>query len=185
MTRFTRSDWLAVGLAVLGREGPDALVLEALCQRARRTRGSFYHHFDSIDEFIAELAAHWRQTHTLDLIAKADGRRTPRERLDHLNSLAVALDPRIEQGVRRLAARHAAVEAVCHTVDAERVAYLARLYEASGRYSSAQALALARIEYAAFVGLQIVAPDARPKELRALYESFLALTGRMSTTRTA
>lgn len=185
MTRFTRSDWLALGLALLGREGPDALVLETLCQRANRTRGSFYHHFDSIDEFIAALATHWHQTHTLDLIAKADSRRTPRDRLDHLNSLAVVLDPRIEQGIRRLASRHAVVEASCRTVDTERVAYLAKLYETSGRYSSTDALALARIEYAAFVGMQIVSPDARPEDLRMLYDSFLALTGRLSTARTA
>jgi len=129
-------------------------------------------------EFLARLAGHWRQTFTEDLIASAGKSGPPSARLDHLNRLAVRLDGRIEQGIRRLAASEPAVALVLAETDERRVAWLAQMYEASGRYDAKDALALARIEYAAFTGLQQIMPNASPQDLRALYQDFMRLTGR-------
>ncbi|MGL4440692.1 MAG: hypothetical protein ACRCUE_15615, partial [Bosea sp. (in: a-proteobacteria)] len=100
------------------------------------------------------------------------------DRLDHLNKLAMALDPRVEQGMRRLAAVAPEVAIICQAVDARRAAHLEGLYVASGRFSPEQAHVLARVEYAAFVGFQITSPDAGPAEMASLYQAFVALTGR-------
>lgn len=176
--RFSRSDWLDLGLEALAEAGPPGLTVEALCERARKTRGSFYSHFDGTEDFLSALAGHWRAAFTEALIEAANAQARPGARLDHLNRLAVRLDPSIEQGMRKLAASDAGVAQVCRDADARRMDYLAQLYEASGKYDAAQARALAQIEYAAFVGFQQIAPDASPADLRQLYQDFLQLTGR-------
>lgn len=176
--RFGRGDWLALGLKALGEGGPEALTIEALCARAGRTRGSFYHHFETIDAYLAALAGHWSEQYTEEVIRRAETRSNASRKLDHLNTLAVDLDARVEQGMRRLAASDEHVRAMCRTVDARRISYLAGLYEQTGRYTAEEAEALARIEYAAFIGFQVIAPDTPRAELRATYDALLRLTGR-------
>ena len=47
-------------MQLLSEEGPPALSLERLTEAAGRTKGSFYHHFQGRDGFLAALVAHWR-----------------------------------------------------------------------------------------------------------------------------
>lgn len=176
--RSTRSDWLALGLAALAEAGPEALTIDALCKRAGRTRGSFYHHFETSEAYLAALSEHWRERYTEEVIRRAQMRSSGMRKLDHLNTLAADLDQRVEQGMRRLAASDERVRATCRVVDAQRISYLARLYEQTERYSAEEAGALARIEYAAFVGFQVIAPDTSRAELKAIYDELLRLTGR-------
>ncbi|MFN3260463.1 MAG: helix-turn-helix domain-containing protein [Pikeienuella sp.] len=59
MARLGREDWLALGRAAIEEEGPSGLTVEALTRRAGKTRGSFYHHFESQGAFLRALAAAW------------------------------------------------------------------------------------------------------------------------------
>jgi AcrR family transcriptional regulator len=59
-TRLAREDWLETGLQLLGSEGEKALTIERLCQVAGRTKGSFYHHFKSYDDFVNALLEYWQ-----------------------------------------------------------------------------------------------------------------------------
>ena len=73
--------WLVLGLAQLSAHGPDGLRIEPLCAAAARTRGSFYHHFQDHDAFIAALLDHWRDWITdgviemVELEAEISGKR--------------------------------------------------------------------------------------------------------------
>ena len=176
--RLTKTGWLDHGLEALADDGPQGLTVEAMCERAQKTRGSFYHHFESAGDFQKQLILWWKKTYTRDLIEKVERLGQPGQKLDHLNQLAAHLDPRIEQAFRRLAARSSDAALTCRQVDDTRIAYLARLYAQSPRYSAEEAQMLARIEYAAWVGFQLVAPDATPDEMLEMYQGFLKLTGR-------
>lgn len=179
--RFSTEDWLATGLRLV-REQPTArITIDVLCEAAGRTRGSFYFHFDNMEAFLAALGAHWMEEFTLKLIRRSEGHPTVREKLDQLNTLAVRLDPRIEQGMRALAAREESVRKVCAKVDEERLSYLAKLYRATGKYSDDDAISLATIEYAAMVGHQQIRPDASHRETAKMYQTFLRLTGRITS----
>lgn len=57
----------------------------------------------------------------------------------------------------------------------ERVGYLARLHGETGRFDAAEALALARVEYAAFIGFQQLDLGLSPDELHDSYRVFLGL----------
>lgn len=176
--RFSRADWLALGLAALAEQGPAGLTVEALCRRAGKTKGSFYAHFEAIEAYLAALAAHWRETHTQRLMQEADKGEAADDRLMALDRMALALDARVEQGMRRLAQLDAGVAAVCAGVDRERIGYLARLHGETGRFRPQEALALARVEYAAFVGFQQLELGLAPDELHETYRAFLRLLGR-------
>ncbi len=177
-TRFSREDWLTLGLRTIRSAPQVRLTIDFLCEEAQKTKGSFYFHFTNMESFVTSLAQHWFETFTLELIRQSEQRPTPKERLDLLNNLAVQLDPQIEQGMRLLAAREACIRDICAKVDETRLAYLTKLYADSGRYNEKEAAALATIEYAAMVGYQQINPKAAPKETAHMYQAFLRLTGR-------
>lgn len=63
-------------------------------------------------------------------------------------------------------------------VDDFRISHLADLYLATGQYSAAQAIDLATIEYAAYIGLRVVGSNRTPHERTQLYEALSKLTSR-------
>lgn len=176
--RLTRQNWLEIGLQAMSDVGPDGLTIDAICKRANKTRGSFYHHFKSTDDYIAALLDWWKQTFTINIIEKTETRTQTSDKHDHLNNLAAHLDPRAEQAFRRLAARNEKAQLVVREVDQARLAYLTSLFAQSSRYSNDQAKMIAKIEYAAWVGFQLIEPDATPAQMLDMYQGFLQLTGR-------
>jgi len=173
--RFRRNDWLALGLDALAEQGPAGLTIETLCRRAGKTKGSFYAHFPAIEAYLAALAGHWRETYTLRLMQEVENGVPVQDRLVALDRMALALDVRVEQGMRRLAQLDPGVAATCAQVDRERIGYLEMLHGASGRFTPEEALALARVEYAAFIGFQQLDLGLSPQELHDCYGSFMRL----------
>lgn len=176
--RLTKDDWLNLGLQALGESGPEGLTIESICHRAQKTRGSYYHHFNSATDFEKQLLAWWQENFTDAIIEKVERLGHAGDKLDHLNLLAAHLDPHVEQGFRRLAARSKEAAIICKIVDGKRIEYLAKLYEKSPRFDRQEAKMLARIEYAAWVGFQLIEPDAKPQDMLKMYDTFLQLTGR-------
>ncbi len=177
-TRLSKQGWLEIGMAAMSDVGPDGLTIDAICQRAQKTRGSFYHHFKSTNIFLNELVLWWKQRFTIDVIEKAEKHSKPSEKHDNLNQLAAHLDPQAEQAFRQLAARDKHAAKVVQDVDRIRIAYLTRSYEQSPLYTPSQAAIIAKIEYAAWVGFQLIEPNASPAEMLKMYQGFLAMTGR-------
>ncbi len=160
MARFSRDDWLILGLAQLSAYGPEGLRIEPLCAAAARTRGSFYHHFDDHDAFIAALLDHWREWNTdgviemVELEAEISGKR------GRLNTLAAGLDQQMEVAIRRFAVANPQASEAVAEVDETRIAYLARMNEEELAVNETRARMLAEIEYAAFIGFQHLYPNA-------------------------
>ena len=156
--RFGREDWIALGLAALGRLGPEALTLEQITAAAGKTRGSFYHHFPDHAAFLAALGARWREASTELPIAATERQRGRRS--DTLARRTAGIDHALERNLRRLAASAPAIAREVSCVDEARIAYLVRLFRDELSLSPAEALARARIQHAYFVGAQMVFPDA-------------------------
>ena len=53
--RTSRTQWLDAGLHLLADEGYAALSIERLCQSRATTKGSFYHHFGSLNTYREAL----------------------------------------------------------------------------------------------------------------------------------
>src|SRR5262249_45493149 len=153
-----RADWLDLGLALLAKDGPDGLRIEALCAAAQKTKGSFYHHFADHDAFLAALLGHWRELHT-DRIIRLVDREPAAARPRVLADIATGADHRIERAIRRLAAVDAQAQAALAAVDTQRLRYLERLNRDDASVPKRDARLVATLEYAAFVGLEILFPD--------------------------
>lgn len=173
--RFTRQDWLMLGLKVLRQEGPGGLTVEEICNHAQKTRGSFYFHFENVEAFHVALVTVWKAEFT-DKLAMTTPKRTGSN--DLLNQLAVRVDPRLETGIRQLALLHPSVRETVQAADEARVTWLSRLYEESGAYTRSEAQDLARLEYAAFIGFRLLEPELTDARSKELYDAFLRFTDR-------
>lgn len=55
-----RECYFRAAYALLAEGGSSALTVAALCDRVGVTKGSFYHHFDGMTEFVAAFAVRWQ-----------------------------------------------------------------------------------------------------------------------------
>lgn len=168
--RFRRQDWIDLGLNLAALESPDAMTLEAVCAAAGKTRGSFYHHFPAHADFLDAVAERWLQRDTEDIIADNVPAGSLANRLDRLNLMTAALDPRLERGIRQLAAAYPALARYVTIADARRKDHIRSLYVSAGAADRETAERLAALIYAAFVGFAFVEPAATPARRAALFE---------------
>lgn len=158
--RFGREDWVRRGLALLSRGGPAALTLERLTAAAKKTRGSFYHHFEHHQAFLAALGAYWLATEIDAKIAEIDRLALTGKRRESLARHAAQIDHALERNLRRLAASEPVIARVMEQSDERRIGYLVRLFRSELGLDGEQALARARVQHSFFVGAQMVFPDA-------------------------
>ena len=178
--RFARTDWLELSFQQLKQDGALSLTVENLCELAKKTRGSFYFHFENMDAFLLALAQEWKEQFTDAVTLETKGQIS---RNDLLNRLTACLDPQLETNIRQLAMIRTPIQQVILAADQQRINWLAGLYVSSGYCGKSEAQNLARIEYSAFVGFRMVNPDISDKEAYMLYKEFLGLTGRSASSR--
>ncbi len=174
--RFTRLDWLTLGVQRLSIEGPGALSLERLTAAAGRTKGSFYHHFQSRDDFLAALVEHWRET-VVEAAARPY-RDDPAAWPALLHDAPFQLNQPFERALRRLAADEPVVRAGVERVDRERIDSLTFLVSQL-RGDLADPRAFATLMYAVIVGPQWLlrkVDDPRVPALRKMIETLFPLT---------
>ncbi|WP_227979000.1 TetR/AcrR family transcriptional regulator [Nocardia spumae] len=61
-TRLSYEDWVNGALDLLAREGVTAIRIPRLCQDLGVTKGSFYWHFDDLEQLMAAMADRWGET---------------------------------------------------------------------------------------------------------------------------
>lgn len=173
MARTHKGDWIESGLVLLRTEGEHALTIERLCTTLGRTKGSFYHHFESADAFASALLEAWERRHTevpID-VASREGSAGARRRT--LDVTVKALDWPLDLAVRGWALRDPEAREVVARVDARRIAYLESLLPRT--VPRARRTAIATLEYAAFLGAMQLDPgrtrsNAMRDAERLLYE---------------
>jgi AcrR family transcriptional regulator len=173
--KFTRLDWLRLGEQRLSIDGPSALSLERLTGAAGRTKGSFYHHFQSRDDFLAALVDHWRETVVEPAAApyRADQAAWPAL----LHAAPFELNQPFERALRRLAADEPVVRAGVERIDRERIDRLTFLVSQL-RGDLEDPRAFATLMYAVIVGAQwlLKSPDdPRAPSLRRVFEAVFVL----------
>jgi AcrR family transcriptional regulator len=167
MAKFSKTDWLDLGLKILANDGGQAIRVDNLCETAGRTKGSFYHHFINRDAFVADLVNYWEQRLTDYVITKTNQQSSASARIIILNRIASDLDAELERAIRRWAGSEALVEPGVVRVDKRRVEYLASLWYQAKNITSQQAIDLAIMNYASLVGFQqIYIPVAEDRRRR-------------------
>lgn len=157
--RWRREDWIDLAMAQLRAEGIAALTIERLCADAGRTRGSFYHHFESIDRLLAELALRWRATETDAIADEVLGSADPETGLALLVKRTDTIDHRLERGIRILAVLHADIRQIVEEADVRREDVMAEMLRRAYRLSSGDATSAARLLHALHHTAVMRAPD--------------------------
>jgi AcrR family transcriptional regulator len=178
MARKTKRDWFVGGVQILVAQGPQGLTIDALCQQLQMTKGSFYHHFGSYDEFKQQFLAFYEQEGTLDVISQLAELPTPKEKLHQLLAIVVSYSTKLAQNpeiaMRAWALQDTAVRQTQSRVDGRRREYVQSLCtEITG--DAALAATIAQLLYAVLVGSEQMQPPILANELQHLFDECLRL----------
>jgi AcrR family transcriptional regulator len=164
--RLTKLDWLKQGLRTLADDGSGALKVGLMAAKLNVSRGSFYWHFQDIDDFQTQLLQHWQDTSTDQIIDALDARPGDPDRLRDLLHEAFGRQPRLDRAVRSWAAHDKDVASIVAAVDDRRITRVARLLVDAG-VDNTRAAHRAVFLYWAFLGQAAVADQRHtslPKE---------------------
>jgi len=151
--KLNRYRWLAAGLQALAEHGPDGLRIMPIAGQLQVTKGSFYWHFQNLDDYRRAVLQEWERHYTGEPIRYLED-----EALDYREKLrlwivgATYSDLRLERAIRAWASHDAAARDVCKRVDAERIGFLVKLLGGVG-WPDEQAQVLGQWAYCAWVGL--------------------------------
>jgi AcrR family transcriptional regulator len=176
LKRFSKSDWLDLGLKRLAKAGPDVLRIDVLCIKAKRSKGSFYHHFAGRDDFVQALMAHWEQALTHAIIEETEKSKTAAAKLKTLAHIISGTDMTAERALRRWAGTEKIVAEAIAKVDKRRIDYVAKLIGQAKKIPPQTARDLAVMNYASLVGFQMMFQNvsaARYKRIDKIYEILL------------
>ena len=153
--RLTKSDWIRHGLRTLAAEGAGALKVGPMADGLNVSRGSFYWHFRDIADFRSELLQTWQEQATERVIRDLEAQKDRPDRLKQLMRRAFASRRSLDRAIRSWAAEDRDVAAVVSSVDARRVAYIAKMLAAAG-VDGQKAQRRAAFLYWAFLGQRMV-----------------------------
>jgi AcrR family transcriptional regulator len=164
-------------LAILVNAGIAGLTIEAMCQHLSVTKGSFYHHFQNLQDFQAQLLAFWGQEDTERVIAAASDLESDHfgvEGLIQVLSSRSAASANPELAIRAWARQDEAVKEFVAQIDWARLELLLAFFREEVRDGN-RADRLAQMLYTMLVGSYSVLPPIEGQALLALFEEFKTL----------
>jgi AcrR family transcriptional regulator len=164
--RLTKSDWIEHGLRTLANGGANALKVGPMATKLKVSRGSFYWHFRDIADFRSQVLQSWQERMTDQVIRDLEAAKAEPDRLKHLMRRAFVTKRSLDRAIRSWAAEDKDVATIVASVDARRVAYIAKLLVAAG-VESRRALPRAAFMYWAYLG-QVIVMDPRHSSISAL-----------------
>jgi AcrR family transcriptional regulator len=151
---------------VILREGGEAaLTIDRLCKDLGRTKGAFYHHFADVAVYTDALLSEW-EAHNTQIPLLRTEQVVPRGKRGANAATPRALDAPLDRSFRAWGLRDPKVREFIDRIDERRIAYLASLYGAE--LSLALRRKLARLEYAAFIGMHQLYPEMSAPVAREL-----------------
>lgn len=165
--RLNGTEYFAAATELLAEYGSDGLTIVALCGRLGVTKGSFYHHFESMPGFVSRLLA-WVRHENHELVRLFEREQDLPRQLDLAIGTALRLDHAAEAALRAWGRSNREVAETISAVDHERQRYLERAFVAAGTPTE-EAVVLARMTVDILVGRQ---QRERPVDLANLATVF-------------
>ncbi len=156
--RLTREDWVVVALRELAGHGHTSLTANRLASVLGVSRGSFYWHFQNVEDFETSVLERWQQLATDSIIEEMERLENPEEKLNALVRASLGDDTRLERAVRCWAIDNDSIARFVSGVDARRMNYVRELLVAIVGDSTDVGIR-AQVLYWASVGM-IMAPTS-------------------------
>ena len=158
--RLTKDDWITHGIQTLANDGASALKVGQMATRLKVSRGSFYWHFRDIADFRSQILRSWQERSTDQVIRELGTAMAEPNRLKYLIKRAFTAKRNLDRAIRSWATEDDVVAKIVATVDARRVAYIAKLLVAAG-VERKQTLHRATFIYWAYLGQAVVMDPRR------------------------
>ena len=153
-SRTTRAQYFELGLTLLAEDGARAVTIDALCSRLAVTKGSFYHHFQGVRDFMAQLLLYWEDRYGHRLAREAMATTSFRVMIPSLkHAAAYGVHHEAESAIRALALSDPEAAEAQRRVDQGREDLLTDAYVDVGMTPDTARI-LARIGMAILVGTQ-------------------------------
>jgi len=172
----SKQDWFDAGLKALGEFGLNGLTIERLTGDLGVTKGSFYHHFQNVEDFQEQLIAYWADQYLSTQSSLPD---TP----DELRSL---LDTIMEEGfgnitepemtIRVWAHQDSMVRSLVEQVDTVRQEFVFKVFRTFVESDQAARMMTDMLS-AMLVGSMMVLPQMSPERVTQFYREFKRLYG--------
>lgn len=174
MANTSKKDWIEQGLQVIAEDNVVALTIDLLCSRLSLTKGSFYHHFKSLQDYKHELLVYYEEAGTFQIIRLLEEEATPQVKIQKLGETTLLTMPGLEVGIRAWALQDAQAEEFQQRIDKKRQEYLEALCM-DILHDQQRASLVAHLFYAVYVGSQQIRPPLSPDLLRQLYNELYSL----------
>lgn len=172
--RRSREDWLESGIKILGEAGVNGLTIERMAAEMSLTKGSFYHHFRSMDDFKRQLVAYWAAQYSSISTDLPDN---PKERIRLLDRIMrEAFNPitEPEMAVRAWAQQDEWVGNYVQKVDAVRREFVTRIFKRVS-VNEEEAQLMADMLFTMLIGSISILPRMSPARVQDLYQEFKRL----------
>lgn len=172
VVRRSKKDWLMEGANALAEQGVSGLTIEGLTTRLGITKGSFYHHFGSLQSYIDALLDFFEAEGTLNIIALTEAEESPQAKLRRLLAITTEGELYLEVAFRAWALQNGQVREVQARIDAQRLTYLQQLCAAVIAHPE-DAGEAAQLLYSIYIGSQQVIPPLETAAVQRLYRAAL------------
>ena len=165
------AELIEVATQVFYEKGYEATSVQEVVERARVSKGSFYHHFGSLHGYVEAVVRHWETGHgnQVRALGAADGTASTRLLRHHAGTLALEHD--VDAVMRSWAATNTTVAAAQQRVDKLwHAALFAVLHDLIGEPGTARRLAV--FGRSVVIGYQMIATPRHHGELDALLVDF-------------
>jgi AcrR family transcriptional regulator len=157
--RLSRGDWVESALEALAEGGLGAVSVEALAQRLKVTKGSFYWHFRDSEELLTALVQRWEELAVDRVMGELMQLTNPCDVIRRVIQQTVAIDSperrlryRVEAAAAALAEWHPVVRPAYIRITQRRLNGLIVLFLATG-LSPSDAAKLGRVAYMTLLGV--------------------------------
>ena len=175
MTKLNRETWIAAGINQLKEFGPNGVSGEKIARRLDVTRGSFYHHFINMDDFIEVLLDHWQNKHTLEILEQIITREcNMEEKMGLLLESAWNTDADLEIAIRQWAFINEVVRIRVERTDRLRISYLISVYSILTG-DQTRGSKLAKVAYYGLLGALHAWPRLSKSQLKSMIMEIQAL----------
>ncbi len=168
-----KKPWLDEGLKILETRGPVMLSIENLTSATGKTKGSFYHHFTSRDDYIKNLLDYYEETTTKDVIQVTGLPEDPEDSLKRLTKMTFQFSSGLELAMRAWALYDKKVRRFQDRMDRSRIEHIKELHIASGMDKETAGIRSYR-DYSLFIGLQQIRHHYSEDEFRKLLKDIFA-----------
>jgi AcrR family transcriptional regulator len=168
--KVKKDAWFEAGLSLLTEIGPQALTIDGLCQQLDVTKGSFYHHFNNREAYIAQLWAFWEKEN-VERIITATTENSAENQMDTLLQLIYKIPRERELALRALSLYDTTSRTFQAKIDNDRKRYLEQL--AANYFSNIEtSRIISIIDYAWYLGIQMMIPPPDDAELKKIIKVY-------------